>query len=156
MAEGVQVYIDGKPAKKKVLLDTLYRPFRNAGRQFRRAVPDRRGRRTERRFRGLIDGVHVYGGCCSDRRSRRWHWANRWMRSRESRASERAEVEKDALRSYFLAERGACRKSDERLAKLAALRLEEEQLERTFPTVMVMAESPVRKADASAAPRRVR
>ena len=34
MAEGVQVYVDGKPAKTKVLLDTLYRPFRNAGRRF--------------------------------------------------------------------------------------------------------------------------
>jgi hypothetical protein len=34
MAEGVRVYVDGKAAKGKVLLDTLYRPFRNAGRRF--------------------------------------------------------------------------------------------------------------------------
>ena len=34
MAEGVHVYIDGQPAKAKVLLDNLYRPFRNAGRRF--------------------------------------------------------------------------------------------------------------------------
>jgi hypothetical protein len=34
-----------------VLLDTLYRPFGNAGRRF--AEP-------ARKFRGLIDGVHVY------------------------------------------------------------------------------------------------
>ena len=31
----MKVYIDGKPAKVKVLLDTLYRPFRNAGREFK-------------------------------------------------------------------------------------------------------------------------
>ena len=34
MAEGVHIYLDGKPAKTKVLLDSLYRPFRNAGRRF--------------------------------------------------------------------------------------------------------------------------
>ena len=31
MAEGIHVYVDGQPAKRSVLLDTLYRPFRNAG-----------------------------------------------------------------------------------------------------------------------------
>ena len=33
--KGVHVYIDGKPAKVKVLHDTLYRPFRNAGKPFK-------------------------------------------------------------------------------------------------------------------------
>ena len=31
MAEGIHVYVDGQRAKVNVLLDTLYRPFRNAG-----------------------------------------------------------------------------------------------------------------------------
>ena len=42
MADGVTFYIDGKPAPVKVLLDTLYRPFGNAGKAFERTIPDRR------------------------------------------------------------------------------------------------------------------
>ena len=61
MAEGVRVYIDGKPAKVKVLLDTLYRPFRNAGRRFPEPLRIGAGAGPARRFRGLIDGVHIYG-----------------------------------------------------------------------------------------------
>src|SRR5262249_53751520 len=61
MAEGVRVYIDGKPAKVKVLLDTLYRPFRNAGRKFGEPLRVGAGAGPARRFRGLIDGVHIYG-----------------------------------------------------------------------------------------------
>ena len=34
MAEGVHVYLDGRRAKEKVELDTLYRPFNNAGKAF--------------------------------------------------------------------------------------------------------------------------
>ena len=61
MAEGVQVYIDGQPAKGKVLLDTLYRPFRNAGRRFPEPLRVGAGAGPARRFRGLIDGIHIYG-----------------------------------------------------------------------------------------------
>ncbi len=66
MAEGVQVYVDGKPAKVKVLLDTLYRPFRNAGRRFTEPLRMGAGAGPERRFRGLIDDVHIYGRVLSE------------------------------------------------------------------------------------------
>ena len=61
MAEGVRVYVDGKAAKVKVLLDTLYRPFRNAGRRFPEPLRVGAGGGPDRRFRGLIEGVHIYG-----------------------------------------------------------------------------------------------
>src|SRR5215467_9565160 len=60
MAEGIHVYIDGKPATNKVEMDTLFRPFKNAGKGF--AVPLRigGGGGPERRFRGRINDVRVY------------------------------------------------------------------------------------------------
>jgi hypothetical protein len=61
MAEGITVYIDGKPAKYKIGENTLYRPFNNAGKAFN--VPFRigGGGGPERRFRGRIDDVRIYG-----------------------------------------------------------------------------------------------
>ena len=61
MAEGVHVYIDGKPAKLKVEHDTLYRPFRNAGKSCYRTVSRwaEAGGRTAA-FSGPMDDVRVY------------------------------------------------------------------------------------------------
>ena len=59
MAEGVPVYIDGRPAKVNVLFDTLYRPFRNDG-PFKDPLRVGGGWGPERRFRGLIDNVRAY------------------------------------------------------------------------------------------------
>src|SRR5439155_10589024 len=56
----------------------------------------------------------------------------------------RTEIENNVLRSYFL-ENAAPPEIRDAWVKLTALRVDEEKLERTFPTVMVMAESPVRK-----------
>ena len=44
-----------------MLLDTLYRPFRNAGKRFNEPLRIGAGAGPARRFRGLIDGVHIYG-----------------------------------------------------------------------------------------------
>ena len=61
MADGVQVYIDGKPAKYKVEQDNLYRPFHNAGKPFNEPFRIGGGGGPQRRFRGRIDDVRVYG-----------------------------------------------------------------------------------------------
>ena len=42
VADNVRIYIDGRPVKTKVLMDTLYRPYRNAKRKFDHARPHRR------------------------------------------------------------------------------------------------------------------
>ncbi len=47
-------------AKTQVLLDTLYRPFRNAGKRVQEPFRIGAGWGPERRFRGQIDEVRVY------------------------------------------------------------------------------------------------
>jgi hypothetical protein len=140
MAEGVKVYIDGKPAATKVLLDTLYRPFRNAGRQSREPFRIGGGWGPERRFHGLIDDVRVY---------------NRILGTEEigalaSKASlnQMAAGERGAgtyaLRSWYL-ENQASPEVRDAWSRLTALQTERETMERSFPTAMVMAESPAPK-----------
>jgi hypothetical protein len=144
MAEGVQVHIDGKPAKAQVLLDTLYRPFRNAGRRFTEPLRVGAGAGPESRFRGLIDGVHIYGRVLHEQEMAALALGESVDAIARKPAPERSEIERGALRSYFF-ENAAPQEIREAWGKLTTLRLEEEKLERTFPTVMVMAESPVRK-----------
>ncbi len=60
MSEGVHVYIDGQAAKLKVELDSLYRPFRNAGRPVREPFRIGGGWGASRRFKGLLDDIRIY------------------------------------------------------------------------------------------------
>jgi hypothetical protein len=144
MAEGVRVYVDGKAAKPRVLLDTLYRPFRNAGRRFPEPLRVGAGAGPNRRFRGLIEGIHIYGRVLGDEDIAGLALGESINSIAGKPETGRSPVEKSALRSYFLVN-GAPQEIRQALEKLTALRLESEQLDRTFPTVMVMAESPVRK-----------
>src|SRR5207248_10266985 len=59
-------------------------------------------------------------------------------------AAERSEVEAAVLRGYFV-ENAAPQEIREASGKLFSLYLDVEKLDSTYPTVMVMAESPVRK-----------
>ena len=52
MAEGIKLYIDGKPAKIKVAQDTLYRPFRNAGSSYNEPLRIGAGGGEANRFEG--------------------------------------------------------------------------------------------------------
>src|SRR6185369_10024775 len=116
MAEGITVYIDGKPSKFKVYQDTLYRPFRNAGKEFLEPFRIGGGGGAERRFRGRIDDVRVYG---------------RMLNSKEiaaKPAAQRSEIEKLQLRWYYL-ENGASPEVRDASKRLAALRIEKEKLE---------------------------
>jgi hypothetical protein len=144
MAGGVRIYIDGGPAATKVLLDTLYRPFRNAGRRFAEPLRIGAGGGPDKRFRGLIDGVHIYARVLHDQEIAALALGEPIDVIAHKPVGKRSESETYALRSYFL-ENAAPADIREVWRKLAALRLELEQMERSFPTVMVMAESPVRK-----------
>ena len=144
MAEGIEVRIDGEPAKFKVELDTLYRPFRNAGRQFREPFRIGAGGGDKFRFRGLIDGVRVYARVLSELEIRALSLGEPVNTIARKPEAQRGEAERLAIRSYFV-EHAAPAEIREASARLAALKLEREKLERTFPTVMVMAESPVPK-----------
>ncbi|MBI1898565.1 MAG: DUF1553 domain-containing protein, partial [Acidobacteria bacterium] len=138
MAEGVHVFIDGKPAKLEVQNNTLYRPFRNAGSKFREAMRIGGGWGADRRFKGLIDEVRVYARVLRDEEIAA-------LASGKS-LNELAAAAGDSpqLRWYFL-EHAAPEDIRTAWKRLNTLLEEKEKLERTFPTVMVMAESPVPK-----------
>jgi hypothetical protein len=144
MAEGARVYVNGKPTKVRVLLDTLYRPFRNAGRRFPEPLRVGAGAGPDRRFRGLIEDIHIYGRVLGDQDIAALALDESINAIASKPESGRNEIEKAALRSYFLTN-GAPQEIRQAWEKLTALRLENEQLDRTFPSVMVMAENPVRK-----------
>ncbi len=126
MAEGIHVYVDGERAAMKVLLDTLYRPFRNAGRKFTEPFRVGGGGGPDRRFNGRIADARVW---------------DRVLHEDEIAAmAGRPGSERSRLRWYFL-ENVADAEVREVWKRRQALEREREALERTFPTVMVMAEA---------------
>ncbi|MDQ6701370.1 MAG: DUF1549 domain-containing protein, partial [Acidobacteriota bacterium] len=144
MAEGVHIYIDGQPAKTKVDQDTLYRPFRNAGKPFHEPLRIGAGAGPDRRFRGLIDEVRVYSRVLTPDEIAAVALGESINTIASKPMAQRTEIEKRQLRQAFL-ELAAAPEIQDASKQLTALGLEKEKLERTFPTVMVMAESPTPK-----------
>ena len=144
MAEGVRVYINGKAAPVHIHLDTLYRPFRNAGREFKDPFRIGGGAGPERRFRGQMDDVRIYSRTLTEEEISALAAGEPLSSVAVKAASERSESEKLALRWYFL-ENAAPPEIRSAWSRLAALEQEKDLLERSFPTVMVMAENPTRK-----------
>ncbi len=130
MAEGVTVYLDGKPRENKILLDTLYRPFKNAGAKYAEPFRVGGGWGKENHFKGLIGDPRTY---------------SRVLGSDEITAMSAPITpgSKQALWSYLDTQAPAEIAGDWR--RLNDLLEQREALERTFPTVMVMAESPKHK-----------
>ena len=126
MAEGVTIYLDGKPQEKKVLLDTLYRPFRNAGAIYKEPFRVGAGWGKQNYFHGLIDDARTY---------------NRVVLADEVAAMVEPIRQGTNQARWYYFDNVAPEDVRDNWRHLTALRLEREQLERTFPTVMVMAES---------------
>ena len=124
MAVGLRIYLDGKLLEPKVTKDTLYRPFRNAGGKYAELFRVGAGNGKTSRFNGKVDDARVW---------------SRVLSAEEVQAMQPNGA--NSARWYFL-DNAAPEPLRSEWAKLGALRLEREQLERTFPTVMVMAESP--------------
>jgi Protein of unknown function (DUF1553)/Protein of unknown function (DUF1549)/Concanavalin A-like lectin/glucanases superfamily/Planctomycete cytochrome C len=140
MAEGVHIYVDGHLEKTKVLLDSLYRPFRNAGKAFDEPFRIGTGWGPERRFRGQIDEVRVYSRVLDDRDLAvlaLGEPVNDVARKPDAR---RSAVENFEMRSAYLSSAAPAdiRSLSERID---AILDERAKLERSFPTVMVMAEA---------------
>jgi len=144
MAEGVSVYVDGRRIAMKVENDTLYRPFRNAGRRFTEPFRIGGGWGAARRFRGLIHEVRMYGRVVNQQEIEALALGEPLNKMAHKPEAERTAIEKLHLRSYFL-ENQAAPEVREAWSRLTALKIEKEKLERSFPTVMVMAERPAPK-----------
>jgi len=138
MAEGVRVYINGRPAEVAVHLDTLYRPFRNDGPVIN-PLRIGSGWGPERRFRGLIDDVRVYARILKPEELAALAQGAPLNGLAAKPAAQRDEIEILQLRWYFL-EKKAPPEIRDAWNQLISLRQEHEKLERSFPTVMVMDE----------------
>ncbi|MFN7937638.1 MAG: DUF1553 domain-containing protein [Bryobacteraceae bacterium] len=144
MAAGHTLYVNGKPAKVKVLQDNLYRPFRNAGAKYN--VPFRigAGNGPEQMFRGLIDDVQFFSRVLPIDEVESLAPGLSLNAIAAKPESTRTPAEQRQLRWHFLENASA---SNVRTwwAQLTALQLEKEKLERTFPSVMVMEENKTRR-----------
>ncbi|MEX2261939.1 MAG: DUF1553 domain-containing protein [Bryobacteraceae bacterium] len=138
-SDGVRVHIDGKQASFKVEQDTLYRPYRNAGREIKDPFRVGGGWGPERRFKGMIDDVRVYARVLTGEEIAALAWGASIGETARKPEAARTEVEKRQLRWQFL-ETAAAPEMRDAWKRLAALRQDRENLERKFPTVMVMAE----------------
>ncbi len=132
MAEGVAVYVDGRPLKLRVLQDNLYRPFGNAGRPQRDPFRVGGGWGPERRFNGKLEDVRAYGRILGGDE----------IAAMSAASGTRAAA--DRARWHYL-ENAAPGDLREAWSRLTALGLDRERLERSFPTVMVMAERSQRR-----------
>ncbi len=136
MAENALIYVDGKLARTKIVSDTLYRPFTNAAGKFDASLTVGGGAGMDKRFRGLLDEVRVYG------RELRAEEIGMMAAGRTlaelAGLTSRAALEERQLELAFLETQATWKRIQE-------LRIEKERFERTFPSVMVMAESPVQK-----------
>ncbi|MFN0165109.1 MAG: DUF1553 domain-containing protein [Bryobacteraceae bacterium] len=141
MAEGVRLFVDGRPVEFTVGMETLYRPFRNAGAKFTEPLRIGGGGGPQNRFRGLIDDVRLYTRLLNEDQIAAAALGVPLNRLAAKPAAQRTTPESNALRWQFLAT-AAPAEVREAWTRLEALHREREQLERTFPTVMVMAERP--------------
>lgn len=144
MLEGLKISIDGAAATLTPEADNLYRPFSNAGGKFNVPLRIGGGAGKERRFRGVIEEARFYGRVLSPREIEMLAVRDSVDTVAAKPAAIRSETEKRILEASFL-ETGA--PANIRLVAETRTSLLErrEQLERTFPSVMIMAESPVRK-----------
>jgi hypothetical protein len=122
-AAGIKLYVDGRPVEFKVDQETLYRPFRNANSGYNEPLRIGAGGGESNRFKGLIDDVLVY--------------------ARVLDGEELAGIAGTAPRDYL--ERMNHLSAQPAWTRLGELEFERDKLQRTFPTSMVMAESPVYK-----------
>jgi len=142
MAEGVRVFVNGKPLGVSVQSDTLYRPFRNAGAKFADPLRIGGGWGDKRRFHGKIDGVRIYSRVLETREMAALALGED-LDTIASKGS-RSAAEDYALLQYYL-EHDAPTRIRTSWKRLSEARLDKLALQRKFPTVMVMKEMPARR-----------
>ena len=130
MAEGVSLYIDGKPAKVKVEQDNLYRPFRNAGKVVTDPLRIGGGSGEQNRFQGMLDEVRVYSRLISPEEISILAQGESLNVLAQKPHGQRTQAEERQLRSYFL-EQVASGEVRGIWQRLVALGLEKEKLERS-------------------------
>jgi hypothetical protein len=136
VAAGIKVYIDGRPAKMRVLLDDLNQSFES-----KEPLRVGAGGGPEARFRGLLDDVRVYRAAHSAEDAELLATVDSVDAIAALPRGKRTPAQAHKLRAYFL-ERGAPERLRRAHRDLVHLRRQKEQLVESFPTTMVMEELP--------------
>ena len=133
-AEGIKIYVDGRPQELTVHLDDVNQNF-----QTRDPMRIGGGGGPDNRFQGQIDDVRIYDvalspQACRDRRDRRIDHRDRGLA-----AATRSEPQTEKINLYFL-ENHAPAPVRQAWQELASVRKQKEQFVDSLPTVMVMQE----------------
>lgn len=144
MAEGVKVYVDGQPVKLKTELDSLYRPFANAGARFPHPFRMGAGGGPAKRFTGWMDEVAIWSRVLGPDAVAILGRVEPLAKLAAIERSQRDESTWRQLRGAYL-ESAAPQELRQMQAQLNALYQEREAMERSFPTVMVMKEMAERR-----------
>ncbi|HKD08844.1 MAG TPA: DUF1553 domain-containing protein [Bryobacteraceae bacterium] len=141
LASGVAVAIDGKPAQLRIENATLYRPLRNAGKEFKEPFLVGGGWGPERRFKGQIEDLRVYSRKLEPEELAALAVRASLTEIARKPAPQRTASESFALRSAFL-ESGAAEDLRAAEKSLTDREMELDRMRRALPTVMVMQELP--------------
>ncbi|MDX2269913.1 MAG: DUF1553 domain-containing protein [Bryobacter sp.] len=141
MAEGVKLYLDGMPVGLKTELDSLYRPFTNAGKAFPHPFRLGAGAGPQRRFTGWMDDVVIWTRVLPADAVALLGKGERLAELAAKPNVKRSKGDERQLRSAFL-ETAAPLELRNLQSRLNEYLQEREAFERTFPTVMVMKEKP--------------
>jgi hypothetical protein len=137
VAAGVKVYVDGRPARLKVLLDDLNQSFESKE-PFRIGA----GGGPEGRFQGLIDDVRVYRGALPAEDAELLATTDTADAIAAVPPEQRTPPQAHKLRAYFL-ERAGPERLRQAHEEVVRLRRQKAELVESFPTTMVMEELPV-------------
>jgi hypothetical protein len=136
LAQGIQIYVNGKPEKLKVHLDDLNQTFKTSE-PFRIGSG---GGRTSR-FHGLIDDVRVYHDHLTAEEVELLATADSISAIVAIPPAKRNEHQAKKMRAYFLAYH-APKPVQQARAEVVALQKRKAKLIESFPTTMVMEELP--------------
>ncbi|PYV08620.1 MAG: hypothetical protein DMG07_25300, partial [Acidobacteria bacterium] len=139
VADGVRIYIDGKPAKLKVLLDDLNQTFHTEEPLRIGAVGGLEGR-----FTGLIDEVRVYARVLQPEEVELVATADSIDAIAALAAAKRAPAQAAKIRAYFL-DQHAPEPVRRAWQEVEAARARRDQFAESLPTTMVMQEMPARR-----------
>ena len=133
-ADGAKIYIDGKPAEIKVLLDEFYQTFKSTE-PFRIGG----GGGPENRFHGLIDDVSVYARVLDSEEVRLVSCTDRINEILAIPPEKRTDLQAAKLQAFFVAT-DAPESIQKTRQRMITLRRQREKLIETIPTTMVMQE----------------
>ena len=141
MADGVHIYVDGRPVKLKTEIDSIYRPLGNGGVEFPEPFRIGAGGGPTRRFVGKLDEILIWARALPVEDIAIFAEGKSLQQLAQSATTPHARRQ---LREAYL-DYAAPQKSREIWAQVIKLEQQREAMVHGFPSVMVMSEMPQRR-----------